>query len=95
VRRLSCEGLPIPHMGWNQLELATSSPLFEDIQSGDYVYFVHSYCAPVSDATLAKCTYGETFSAVVQRGHVYGTQFHPERSGRIGSLILRNFLRIA
>lgn len=96
VRRLQAEpGLPVPHMGWNQLEPLRDDPLFDGIRRGDYVYFVHSYCAPVSDATLAKCTYGETFSAVVQRGHVYGTQFHPERSGRIGSLILRNFLRIA
>ncbi len=87
-------GLPIPHMGWNQLELEGSSPLLKDINEGDYVYFVHSYCAPVSDATLAKCSYGKAFSAIVQRGNVYGAQFHPERSASIGSLLLRNFLSV-
>lgn len=86
--------LPIPHMGWNQLELEGSSPLLKDINEGDYVYFVHSYCAPVSDATLAKCSYGKPFSAIVQRGNVYGAQFHPERSASIGSLLLRNFLSV-
>lgn len=95
VERLQAgPGLPIPHMGWNQLELERSSPLLTDINSGDYVYFVHSYCAPVSDATLAKCTYGKPFSAIVQRGNVYGAQFHPERSASIGSLLLRNFLSV-
>lgn len=87
-------GLPIPHMGWNQLEFESKSELLADISPGDYVYFVHSYCAPVSDMTLARATYGVPFSAIVQRGHVYGAQFHPERSARIGSLLLRNFLRL-
>jgi glutamine amidotransferase len=95
VRRLSAEfGLPIPHMGWNQLEFKVSNPLLNDIAESDYVYFVHSYCAPLSDATLAQCSYGEPFSAIVQRGSVYGAQFHPERSARIGSLLLRNFLSL-
>ncbi len=87
-------GLPIPHMGWNQLEFETESPLLTDIAPGDYVYFVHSYCAPISGGTLVRSTYGEPFSAIVQRGQVYGAQFHPERSARVGSLLLRNFLRL-
>lgn len=87
-------GLPIPHMGWNQLEFQRSSPLLSDIAPRDYVYFVHSYSAPVSDSTIASCTYGESFAAIVQHGNIYGAQFHPERSARIGSLLLRNFLRI-
>jgi glutamine amidotransferase len=87
-------GLPVPHMGWNQLEFQRSSPLLSDIEPQDYVYFVHSYSAPVSDSTIASCTYGESFAAIVQHGNVYGAQFHPERSARIGSLLLRNFLQI-
>ena len=87
-------GLPVPHMGWNQLEFQRSSPLLSDIEPRDYVYFVHSYSAPVSDSTIASCTYGESFAAIVQHGNVYGAQFHPERSARIGSLLLRNFLQI-
>jgi glutamine amidotransferase len=73
-------GLPVPHMGWNQLQ--------------DYVYFVHSFAAPVTDMTLASTEYGAPFSAIVQKGNIYGVQFHPERSARVGAIILRNFLSI-
>ncbi len=95
VRRLSAEfGLPIPHMGWNQLEFKASNPLLADISESDYVYFVHSYCAPLGESTVAECFYGERFAAVVQRNNVYGAQFHPERSARVGSLLLKNFLSL-
>jgi len=95
VRRFSArDDLPVPHMGWNQLEFDTPSPLLEDIHTGDYVYFVHSYAAPPGSMTLASSVYGERFSAVVQRGNVFGAQFHPERSAHTGSLLLRNFLRL-
>jgi imidazole glycerol-phosphate synthase subunit HisH len=95
VRRLSPElGLPVPHMGWNQLEFRHPNPLLNDIAEKDYVYFVHSYCAPVSEMTVARCSYGESFSAIVQRENVYGAQFHPERSARIGSMLIRNFLNL-
>lgn len=87
-------GLPVPHMGWNQLEFQRNSPLLSEIEPRDYVYFVHSYSAPISDSTIASCTYGESFAAIVRHGNVYGAQFHPERSARIGSLLLRNFLQI-
>jgi imidazole glycerol-phosphate synthase subunit HisH len=86
--------LPVPHMGWNQLEFKTDSRLLDEIVPGDHVYFVHSYHVQVSDMTLAQSVYGQPFSAIVQRGNVYGAQFHPERSARIGSLLLRNFLRL-
>lgn len=95
VRRFAdSDDLPVPHMGWNQLEFDSSSPLLQDINPGDYVYFVHSYSAPVGPLTLATATYGEPFSALVQSGNVFGAQFHPERSARIGSLLLRNFLQL-
>jgi glutamine amidotransferase len=95
VRRLPHrEGLPVPHMGWNQLEISQPSPLLDNIAEGDYVYFVHSFAAPMSPAALATTTYGERFSAVVQQGNVYGAQFHPERSARVGSQLLRNFLSL-
>jgi glutamine amidotransferase len=86
--------LPVPHMGWNQLEFKHGSPLLNDIAVGDYVYFVHSYAAPVTQSTLATSSYGDPFSAVVQHGNVYGAQFHPERSARAGSQLLRNFLAL-
>lgn len=86
--------LPVPHMGWNQLDFARASPLFNDIANGDYVYFVHSYAAPVSELTLATTTYGGPFAAAVQRGNVYGAQFHPERSAKVGAQLLKNFLQL-
>ncbi len=89
------DGLPVPHMGWNQLEFTTLSPLLDDIASGDYVYFVHSYCVPVSETTVATATYGERFAAIVARGKVFGAQFHPERSAQAGALLLRNFLLVS
>jgi imidazole glycerol-phosphate synthase subunit HisH len=95
VRRFNDRnGLPVPHMGWNQLEFSKSSPLLADIANGDYVYFVHSFAAPVSDLTLARTEYGDQFTAVVQRGNVYGAQFHPERSAKVGAQLLANFLQL-
>ena len=88
------DGFPVPHMGWNQLEFSRASPLLNEIENGDYVYFVHSYAAPVSDLTVATTSYGNEFSAVVQRGNVYGAQFHPERSAKIGAQLLKNFLQL-
>jgi glutamine amidotransferase len=88
------EGLPVPHMGWNQLNLLQSSPLLQGIHENDHVYFVHSYRAPLSGMTLASSDYGTAFSALVQHDNVYGAQFHPERSARVGALLLRNFLRL-
>lgn len=89
------EGLPVPHMGWNQLEFTNPSPLLDDVASGDYVYFVHSYCAPLNENTVAATSYGERFAALVRHGNVFGAQFHPERSARAGSLVLRNFLLVS
>jgi glutamine amidotransferase len=96
VRRFADrDGLPVPHMGWNQLEFTRPSPLLDDVATGDYVYFVHSYCAPVNANTVAMTTYGEPFAAIVRHGNVFGAQFHPERSARAGSLVLRNFLLVS
>jgi glutamine amidotransferase len=87
---------PVPHMGWNQITARVAAhPLFAGLTAQDYVYFVHSFAAPVSDATLASCDYGGPFCAVVQRDNFYGTQFHPERSGAVGARLLGNFLQLA
>ena len=88
------QDMPVPHMGWNQLEFESGSALLDDITPGDHVYFVHSYSAPVSPLTLATANYGEPFSALVQSGNVFGAQFHPERSARVGATLLQNFLRL-
>jgi len=93
-RLIAAPGRPVPHMGWNQLTALRADPLLENIVENDYVYFVHSYAAPVSDVTLAATDYGTPVSAVIRRGNFWGTQFHPERSGAIGSRVLANFLRL-
>lgn len=95
VQRLKASpGRPVPHMGWNQLEGQCEDPLLMGIAPRDYVYFVHSYAAPVSDHTLARAEYGPWISAVVRRGNFYGAQFHPERSGAPGARLLQNFVRL-
>jgi len=96
VRRLQPkDGRPVPHMGWNQLAPLREDPLLDGIAANDYVYFVHSFAAPVSDMTLASADYGTTLSAIVRRGNFWGTQFHPERSARVGARVLANFLKLA
>lgn len=96
VKKLTpAPGLPVPHMGWNTLVTLRDDPLLEGITGSDYVYFVHSYAAPVSDATLARTDYGTPLSAVVRRGNFWGAQFHPERSSTTGSRVLANFLRLS
>jgi glutamine amidotransferase len=95
VRRLRpAPGLPVPHMGWNQLEQLRDDPLLEGIAANEYVYFVHSYAAPVSGITLATAAYGIPVSAVVRKGNFWGAQFHPERSAATGARVLANFLRL-
>jgi len=83
----------LPHMGWNTLDIASATdPLMAGVQPGDRAYFVHSFAAPVSAFTIASTDYGQIFSAAVRRGNIMGCQFHPERSGSVGSRILKNFV---
>jgi glutamine amidotransferase len=87
--------LSIPHMGWNTLQIMdTTSELLRGIAENSYVYFVHSYRAPLCSATIATAEYGEKFSAIVAKNNFFGTQFHPERSGIVGAKILENFLKL-
>ena len=83
----------VPHMGWNQLQ-HPSGDLFRGVQEGAYVYFVHSYYVPLCDDTAAGCHYMEDFSASLQKGNFYATQFHPEKSGPAGQRILENFIAL-
>ena len=86
---------PVPHMGWNQLDVRIPVPLLHGVKTGDYTYFVHSFALPVGEDSVATCDYGGAFTAVVSRGNFHGTQFHPERSGKVGARILGNFLEVA
>lgn len=95
VRRLEASGeRPVPHMGWNQLAHSRQDPLLEQIEPGEYFYFVHSYAVPECEVTIARTEYGTSISAVVRRDNFWGTQFHPERSAAAGARLLRNFLRL-
>ena len=87
-------GRPVPHMGWNTLEIRRPSPLLAGLSDGDYAYFVHSYALNVGAATIASANYGGHFSACVQWRNFYGAQFHPERSAAVGARLLENFLAI-
>jgi len=82
----------VPHVGWNSLRVHDSSRLLTGVSSGEYVYFTHSYRAPVTPDTAAVAEYIEPFAAAVERKNVMGVQFHPEKSGATGLKILRNFL---
>ena len=84
--------LPVPQMGWNALKRVADSPLLDGVRDGDYAYFIHSYALAPGDYTCATSDYGGPFSAVVQQGNFFATQFHPERSSHVGAKILSNFL---
>jgi glutamine amidotransferase len=86
--------LKVPHVGWNQIRRAPGSApsrLLDGVPDDSFVYFTHSYRAPIGEGTSAVATYGETFAAAVERDNVFGVQFHPEKSGDTGLRILRNF----
>lgn len=93
IRFPSQPGMKVPHTGWNNI-YDLSTPITNGLPENSYMYFVHSYAAPVNDLTLATTSYGDPFAAVVHRGNVYGAQFHPERSARIGAQLLRNFVQL-
>jgi imidazole glycerol-phosphate synthase subunit HisH len=86
----------VPHMGWNTLNIVAQNPLFDGIAEGTYVYFVHSlYPAPKDlSIVVTRTEYGTTFTSAVAKGNIYGTQFHPEKSGDVGLKILKNFQKI-
>ena len=83
--------MKVPHVGWNSLEVTRPSTLLVGVPEGAQVYFTHSFAAPVTGDCVAATTHGTRFAAAVQRGHVWGVQFHPEKSGQPGLRILENF----
>ena len=87
--------LKIPHVGWNSLAAVRRSALLEGVADGAQVYFTHSYAAPVTPATIATTTHGDTFASIVEQDNAFGVQFHPEKSGAAGLRILENFVAIA
>ena len=98
VVRFSQEsGLKIPQIGWNRLEVVQPNcPLFRGVESGVYVYFVHSFFPRPADASIVatRTDYGETFASAVWRDNVFATQFHPEKSQKVGLQLLKNFVEL-
>ena len=107
--RLKGSGIKVPHVGWNSLAIAPGGhrghrgqggpgengpSIAAGVATGSQVYFTHSFAAPVTADTVAVTEHGEPFASVVQRGHIAGVQFHPEKSGEVGLRILRNFLQL-
>ena len=85
----------VPHVGWNSLHITRDSWLLDQVREGDQVYFTHSFAAPVTTDCVASTRYGVEFASAVERDHIAGVQFHPEKSGDVGLQILRNFLNRA
>lgn len=83
-----------PHVGWNRIEIRNGSRLLRGVGPGAFVYYTHSYRAPLVPETVASTAYGGEFSAVIERANVFGVQFHPEKSGETGLKILENFCAI-
>jgi glutamine amidotransferase len=98
VRFSENPGLKIPQIGWNQIEIAQPEcPLFRGIKTGDYVYFVHSFFPQPLDAAIVatRTTYGQNFASAIWRDNVFATQFHPEKSQKVGLQLLKNFVALA
>ena len=85
--------LKVPQIGWNSIH-DLKSPLFEGVRESEYIYLVHSFYAPLSEETIASSDYGLPYSAALARDNFFGVQFHPEKSGQAGALMLRNFLKL-
>ena len=96
VKRLECNSLPLPHVGWNSVNIAKTSFLFRDIEDGSDFYFVHSYAfRPVDrNCIISNTIYGETFCSALEYDNFYGVQFHPEKSHVAGRKLVNNFLSI-
>ena len=89
------DGVKVPHVGWNDVVALRPSPLLVGVRPGAQAYFTHAYAAPVTGNAVATTEHGAAFASVVQRGRVFGVQFHPEKSGGLGLTVIRNFLHLA
>jgi len=93
VKRFAA-GARVPHMGWNELERRATARLLANLPAAPYMYFAHSYYVPLTEGTAASCTYTLPYTAILERGNVFGVQFHPEKSGPAGLTIVKNFVEL-
>ncbi len=94
IKRFQSTDLKIPHVGWNSIEAQGQNPLMKGLKASEYVYFVHSYYAPLNPYTSAICDYVQPFSAMLQKDNFYAAQFHAEISGQAGQRVIENFLAL-
>lgn len=92
LKKFRSETAKVPHMGWNTFSNVSTHPLLDSFNNQQYFYYVHSFYAPLNEYTIASCNYIHDFSAAVCKDNYIGVQFHPEKSGKAGSLLLQNFL---
>ncbi|WP_343184109.1 imidazole glycerol phosphate synthase subunit HisH [Buchnera aphidicola (Ceratovacuna keduensis)] len=93
-RLIKSNRLSIPHVGWNNVVYNNNNILFKNIPQGERFYFIHSYIVPINKNTISRTFYGEYFSSSIRLKNFFGVQFHPEKSGLAGSLLLKNFLSV-
>ena len=94
IKRFQSTDLKIPHVGWNSIEAQGQNPLMKGLKASEYVYFVHSFYAPLNPYTSAICDYVQPFSAMLQKDNFYAAQFHAEISGQAGQRVIENFLAL-
>jgi len=94
IKKLKTQQSPVPHIGWNQLQKNNTCDLLNGIDDYSDMYFVHSYCAPINEHTIATTEYERPFASIAQKDNFYGVQFHPEKSSKMGSLLLQNFMSL-
>jgi len=93
IRRFAAD-VRCPHMGWDDLDVKPGAHLFKGLAASPYLYFAHSYYAPLTEATAATCTYAVPYTAALEGGNIFGVQFHPEKSGPLGLRIVKNFVEL-
>ena len=93
-KRFSSTDLKVPHVGWNRIRKLRDSRLLKAIDPGSFVYYAHSYFAPITTDTVATTEYVGAYSAVIESGNLFGVQFHPEKSGSVGLRVLKNFVEL-
>ena len=94
VKEFNSNKVKVPHMGWNQVEYKNQNKLFANVECGENFYFANSFYVPVTEYTIASTNYEVIFSAALNKNNFYGVQFHPEKSGRAGLQLLRNFIEL-
>ena len=93
LKKFDSSKAKVPHMGWNTFQKISTHPLMNSLNNEQFFYYVHSFFAPLNTYTVATCDYIQPFTSVVCKDNFWGVQFHPEKSGKVGSLLLQNFLQ--